>query len=73
MCQEKREEVNDLTEEEILTATEAKRKYQRDYMKKWREKNRERVKEANLKYWLRRAVREAKEADEQKEVQDHAE
>lgn len=62
-----------MTEEEILVATEAKRKYQRAYMKKWREQNPERVKENNLKYWLRRAAREAKEADKQKEAPGHAE
>lgn len=62
-----------MTHEEILVAQEAKRKYQREYMKRWRKENHERVKETNLKYWLRRAEREAKEADKQKEVQDHAE
>ena len=61
-----------MTNEEILVAQEAKRKYQREYMKRWRMENPERVKENNLRYWLRRAVREAEETDKQEE-QDHAE
>lgn len=63
-----------MTEKERLLAIEAKRKYQRAYMKKWREQNPERVKENNLRYWLRRAAREAKESelDKQKEASGHA-
>lgn len=33
----------------------------RNYAKKWRAKNRERIKESNLRYWERRAEREAQE------------
>ena len=60
-----------MTEKERLAAIEAKRRYQRAYMKRWRKENPERVRENNLKYWLRRSEREAKEIAKQEEVQDH--
>lgn len=53
-----------MTEEQIKQAQEAKRRYAR----KWRAKNKDRVREANLRYWAKRADREAKEATKQKEV-----
>lgn len=62
-----------MTNKDFIAAQEAKRKYQREYMRRWRKANPERVKESNLNYWLRRSEREAKEAAKQKEVQDHGE
>lgn len=58
-----------MDEKEKLMALEAKRRYARE----WRAKNKDRVREANLRYWAKRADREAKEAAKQKEDQDHAE
>jgi ribosomal protein S17E len=36
-------------------AEELRRKYYREYMKTWRERNKDKVKEYNAGYWLRRA------------------
>ncbi len=50
---------------------EKAREAQRAYAKQWRAKNKERVRENNLRYWARRAEREAaaQETEDQKEVQ----
>ena len=47
------------------------REAQRAYARKWRAKNKERVRENNLRYWARRAEREAAEAAEQEENHEH--
>jgi len=36
-------------------AKEAKRKYQREYARKWRKENPEKVKESHQKYWEKKA------------------
>ena len=38
------------------------REYKRDYMRKWRAKNKEKVAENNRKYWERKAARAAEGA-----------
>lgn len=43
------------------TDIEKARKAQRAYAREWRAKNRDKVKANNLRYWARRAEREAKE------------
>ena len=50
---------------------EKARKAQRAYAKAWRAKNPDKVREANLRYWARRAEREAAETQvaEAQEVQ----
>ena len=50
-------------------AKKAKADYQKTYMKKWRAKNPDKVRENNLRYWARRAEREAAAQKEQEEVQ----
>lgn len=44
---------------------EKAREAQRAYARNWRAKNKERVRANNLRYWLRRAEREAIEQAEQ--------
>ena len=39
----------------------------REYMRNWRAKNRERVREYNARYWAKRAEREAQNACKEKE------
>lgn len=48
------------TEHSIMSdaAKEAQRKYKREYMRKWRAENKEKVAANNRKYWERRAERE---------------
>lgn len=48
---------------------EKAREAQRAYAKQWRAKNKDRVRENNLRYWARRAEREAAAQKEQEEVQ----
>lgn len=36
---------------------EKARMAQREYMRSWRRKNRDKVRESNIKYWQRRAAR----------------
>lgn len=47
---------------------EKAREAQRNYAKQWRAKNKDRVRENNLRYWARRAEREAAAQKEQWEV-----
>ena len=48
---------------------EKAREAQRAYARKWRAKNKDRIRETNLRYWARRAEREAAEQEkEEKEV-----
>lgn len=42
---------------------EQARKAQREYLREWRKRNPDRVKEANRKYWQRRAARLAAEKE----------
>ena len=60
-----------MTEQELLMAKKAKADYQKTYMKKWRAKNPDKVRENNLRYWARRAEREAAIQKEQGEVQNN--
>lgn len=55
-----------MTKDEITTAKNSKREYQRTYMKQWRKANPDKVRETNLRYWLRRAEREAAEREREK-------
>lgn len=43
---------------------------QRAYAKAWRAKNPDKVREANVRYWLRRAEREAIKAEQKEEPHD---
>lgn len=45
----------------------AARKAQREYMREWRRKNPEKVREANRLYWQRRAERLSKEKGDKNE------
>ena len=56
-----------MTKDEIATAKAAKARYQREYMRRRRQENPEAAREADLRYCLRRAEREAA-AQEQEEV-----
>ena len=47
-----------LTDEQIK---ELARELQREYLRLWRKKNRDKIKEYNERYWRRRAIRELKE------------
>ena len=44
---------------------EKAREAQRAYARKWRAKNKDRIRETNLRYWARRAEREAAEQEKQ--------
>ena len=48
-----------MTEQEREIARIAKRAYYRDYMRRWRAENPEKARKARLRYWVRRAQREA--------------
>ena len=50
--------MNNLTDKEIQ---ELAREKQREYLREWRKKNPDKVKEYNQRYWRRRALRELKE------------
>lgn len=50
---------NQLTREEVEFAIEARRAYQREYRRKFYAQHPERQRLYNLRYWLRRAQREA--------------
>ena len=41
-----------------MRISEDARKLQREYQKKWREKNREHIKAYNIEYWNRKAAEE---------------
>ncbi len=43
---------------------ELAREIQREYLREWRKKNPDKVKEYNQRYWRRRALRELKEQQE---------
>ena len=60
-----------MTDLEIKQAKAAKSAYQREYMRRWRSENKDKVREANLRYWLRRAEREAAEQTEQKKGEEN--
>ena len=47
-----------LTDEQIK---ELARELQREYLRLWRKRNPEKIKEYNERYWRRRAIRELKE------------
>ena len=47
-----------LTDKEIQ---ELAKELQREYLREWRKKNPDKVKEYNQRYWRRRALRELKE------------
>ena len=47
-----------LTDEQL---EELAREKQREYLREWRKKNPDKVKEYNQRYWRRRALRELKE------------
>mgnify|MGYP000864639481 FL=1 len=47
-----------LTDEQIK---ELARELQREYLRLWRKKNPDKIKEYNERYWRRRAIRELKE------------
>ena len=47
-----------LTDEQVQ---ELARELQRDYLRLWRKRNPEKIKEYNERYWRRRAIRELKE------------
>ena len=54
-----------MTEKERQKAAEARNAYARE----WRAANKDKVREANLRYWLRRAQKESDSAEEeQKEM-----
>ena len=48
-----------MTEEQLELAREAKNRYQRE----WRARNRDRVRESNLRYWARIAAAEKEATD----------
>ena len=48
-----------MTEEQLELAREAKNRYQRE----WRARNRDRVRESNLRYWAKSAAAEKEDAD----------
>ena len=50
--------MNNLTDEQL---EELAREKQREYLREWRKKNPDKVKEYNERYWRRRAIRELKE------------
>ena len=50
-----------LTDEQL---EELAREKQREYLREWRKKNPDKVKEYNQRYWRRRALREVKEQQE---------
>jgi len=50
-----------LTDEQL---EELAREIQREYLREWRKKNPDKVKEYNQRYWRRRALRELKEQQE---------
>ena len=47
---------------------EKAREAQRAYARAWRAKNKDRVRENNLRYWAKRAEREAAEAAKQERI-----
>jgi hypothetical protein len=53
-----------LTELEITRAKAAKAKYFREYARRRRRENPEAAREADLRYWLRRAQRETEDEKE---------
>lgn len=50
-------------------AMDAARNARNAYARQWRAKNKERVRESNLRYWARRAEREAAAAEAGKDVE----
>ena len=48
-----------MTEEQVELAREAKNRYQRE----WRARNRDRVRESNMRYWAKIAAAEKEVAD----------
>jgi len=54
----KEEDTMKLTNEQL---EELAREKQREYLREWRKKNPDKVKEYNQRYWRRRAIRELKE------------
>ncbi len=57
----KEEDTMKLTDEQL---EELAREKQREYLREWRKKNPDKVKEYNQRYWRRRALRELKEQQE---------
>lgn len=53
----------------MANMTEAARKEQREYMREWRAKNKDRVRANNQRYWEKRAAARRKEIS--KDVQDN--
>lgn len=54
------------------TDIEKAREAQRAYAKAWRAKNRDKVKANNLRYWARRAEREAHEVKQMEDAEQKA-
>ena len=50
------------------SAVKAAKKARNEYARKWRAENPDKVREANLRYWARRAEREAAAQQEYEEV-----
>ena len=50
-----------------MRITEEARKLQREYQKKWRQKNKEHIKAYNIEYWNRKA------AEHKKHIQEYVE
>ena len=44
-----------LTQEQEQAAVEARRAYQREYMRDWRARNKDKVRAYNAAYWARKA------------------
>lgn len=57
-----------MTDQELKKAKAAKAKYMKEYARRRRLENPDAAREADLRYWLRRAEREAAEQGNGKEV-----
>lgn len=53
-----------------MDANERARQSRNEYQRRWRAANRDKVREANVRYWLRRAEREAIKAEQKEEPHD---
>ena len=67
-----KKEAKFMTEQEIEKAKAAKARYLREYARRRRRENPEAAREADLRYWLKRAEREAAEQEKKEEVEQDA-
>ncbi len=51
-----------------MTMDEKAREERREYFRQWRAKNRDKVKENNRRYWVRRAAKRSAEAKKEREA-----